>query len=80
MPLALQVGGNYNVGIFFVILIAFLIPLGVVIFDALLEQKWYPPIGQYVEEWSEGHPVLAALLLVAVFALLGHFFLHPIVA
>ena len=78
--------GTFNIGMAAVVfLFVFATPAAIVWIDALLESsrakgsKAANPIGYYVEAWSEQHEVLAAFLLVAFFALLGHFVFHPIV-
>jgi uncharacterized protein HemY len=65
---------NFNIGMSFAVLALFLLLAVVTFFDIVLQWRSLQPIGRRVQLWSTANPILAALVLGTIGALLAHFF------
>jgi hypothetical protein len=65
---------NFNVGMSWVVIGLFALLILVTAADMVLQWRRLQPIGARIQLWSRANPVLAALLLGAIGALLAHFF------
>jgi uncharacterized protein HemY len=65
---------NFNIGMSYAVLALFLLLTVVIVFDIVLQWRSLQPIGRRIQRWSTANPILAALVLGAVGALLAHFF------
>jgi multisubunit Na+/H+ antiporter MnhC subunit len=74
-----QTANNFNVGMAAVVLAVFLLLIVVTGTDRVREWKGVQPVGRRVQLWSHANPVVAALMLGAIGALLAHFFGNQIV-
>jgi hypothetical protein len=72
--LLVRTADNYNVGIAAVVAGVFLLLIVVSCTDLVLEWRGLQPVGRRIQLWSRANPILAALLLGAIGALLAHFF------
>ncbi len=65
---------NFNIGMSWAVFALFLLLIIVTVFDIVLQWRSLQPIGRRVQAWSTANPILAAILLGAIGALLAHFF------
>ena len=65
---------NFDIGMSWVVFALFVLLIVITVFDVILQWRSLQPIGRRVQEWSTANPILAALLLCALGALLAHFF------
>jgi Na+/H+ antiporter NhaD/arsenite permease-like protein len=70
---------NFNVGMSGVVLGLFTLLIVMTCTDLVLESRHLQPIGRRFQRWSRANPVLCAILLCAIGALLAHFCANRIV-
>jgi Na+/H+ antiporter NhaD/arsenite permease-like protein len=65
---------NFDAGMSAVVIGLFALLTVVTVADIILEWRGLQPIGLRIQLWSRANPVVAALLIGAIGALLAHFF------
>jgi uncharacterized membrane protein YeaQ/YmgE (transglycosylase-associated protein family) len=70
---------NFNFGMTAVVVAVFLLLIVVIGADMVLEWRGLQPVGRRVQMWSHANPVVAAVILGAIGALLAHFVGNEIV-
>jgi hypothetical protein len=70
---------NFNIGMSGVALALFGLLSVLTCTDLVLESRHLQPISRRIQHWSRANPLLCAILLGAIGALLAHFCANPIV-